>query len=138
MKTILKSRITQMMCFWAVVGCCYSCGYQRHDNWQGGKIVRTGEYNFAKGGYKIVVTNEDHLIRYRLLNSNGDTVIRSNDNISSFQTWALYLDSVGNLWALSSDIGDAVWRQSVDGKYKKEFITDSSLRNTIPAEIRRR
>lgn len=132
MKATLKSSFTDVIVFAAIILCCCSCRYQRKENWQGGKIDRPGEYDIQKGGYKILVTDDSNLIKYTVLNSKGETIIRSNDNVSAFQRWALFWDSVGNLWVQSSDIGDAVWKPVGQDKYKKEFITDSAVRNTMP------
>ena len=126
--------------FAIVVLCCYGCRYvpARHEeHWLGGKIDRPGEYDLVKGGYKIFVGVDSDLVRYRVVDSTGATIIRCDDNISVYQRWGLYWDAAGNLWVQSSDIGDVVWRPVGGDKYKKEFL-DSSSDRLMPEELRRR
>jgi hypothetical protein len=97
-----------------------SCGIQ--DSWTGGRVTDVGDYN--TGTLRVVVTEDNNSINYSMFDSDGNILVKSDRNFSSFQKWALHLDNAANLWVFSSDIGHSCWaRDTVKKRYiKREFV----------------
>lgn len=77
-------------------------------------------------------------MNYLLQDSDGDTLIKSNESISTIQRWALYWDKNHNLWVYSSDIGSFIWQRDPNNpkKYGKIYVSDSQeLRTVMPKEL---
>src|SRR6266567_9629344 len=91
-------------------------------NWKGGVIDKYGEYRMASNKIVIFVSADSNLLQYVVKNDKGDTIIRTHENSSIFQSWMLFWDSKENLWVCSSDIGNWVWQKNSQGGYTKVYV----------------
>jgi len=89
-----------------------SCDQKREKkNWDGGKIELPGSYHYDLKNLTLNISLEDNLVRYNLIDSLGNKLLETKDDINSYQRWALFLDENESLWVLSSDIGNAYWKK---------------------------
>jgi hypothetical protein len=102
--------------------------------WDGGKITKEGVYE--NEDFKIIAIDEDNSLVYFMLDSKGDTLIRSDKKFSMFHRWALQLDKDQTLWVLSSDIGHGCWKKDpITHKYIKRDFFGPILKDSIPVEV---
>ncbi|NOS93403.1 MAG: hypothetical protein HOP30_15900 [Cyclobacteriaceae bacterium] len=103
-------------------------------DWSGGVITDYGSY--CNNDLKIKVYEDSNYLRYEVLNQKGNVVIKTDMNISKFQRWGLFLDEQKNLWVLSSDVGDAVWKlDSSTGRYNKKMFHYYLTKDSVPREL---
>ncbi|MEO9964790.1 MAG: hypothetical protein ABJF11_03310 [Reichenbachiella sp.] len=72
-------------------------------------ISELGIYTYKNENLKIIAYEDKHALKYIMLDSTYNVLLRDNFKISLFHNWGLYLDENKNLWVLSSDIGHSCW-----------------------------
>ncbi|WP_444888784.1 hypothetical protein [Microbulbifer sp. JMSA008] len=101
----------------------------------GKAITEFGEYALDSG-LQLKVENVSGIVKYRLVNNGGETLILSKDRASVYQRWVIVWDG-NRLWFSSSDIGGVVWIKKVDGGYSStEYYKNSVLLKEAPQVIK--
>lgn len=112
----------------SIISCTNTC------DWKGGEILNFGEY--CNADVKIHVYEKNNFLKYEVHNNKGEIIIRDDVSISTFQHWALFLDSNKNFWVMSSDIGGFVWeRDPVNNRYSKKIFYHELGKDDVPLEI---
>jgi hypothetical protein len=124
--------ITRSVLFFLLIALWLSCKSQT--KWDGGAITKEGVY--VNEEFKIIVILEEYSVDYFLLDSSGDTLVRSDRKFSTVHKWALQLDKDQTLWVFSSDIGHGCWQRDPTNKkyFKREFVGSMPI-DLMPAEV---
>ena len=102
-------------------------------NWNDGAIKREGIY--GNDEIKIIVSEDNYLLKYTTLKINGDTLFVNPDGISTVHKWALHLDKAGNLWVFSSDRGISAGEELVLVQATKDRLCWTLKKDSIPADV---
>ena len=115
----------------------FSCDQKKEiSNWKGGKIESPGSYHYDRENLTLNVSLENDLVRYELIDSLGNPLLKTKEDINKYQKWALLLDENESLWVLSSDIGNAWWeRDTVTQTYSYTKIDHLFDQSSIPRNV---
>lgn len=90
------------------------------------------------GENKLEIKIIDNLVKYSLLNTKGDILVKPKHNISNHQKWMVLWDGE-RLWFDSSDIGGEVWVIDTNGTYTNiSFNNLGSLSKRMPKKMYQR
>ncbi|MEI7709346.1 MAG: hypothetical protein WCI76_01375 [bacterium] len=96
--------------------------------------VAAGIFDISYGN-KLEIDNVKGHINYSIFDSKGNRLISNKYNFSDYQRWYIVSDTEGSVWIHSSDIGDLVYKRSLDNKFAEKDIT-AELCNTSPVPFK--
>ncbi len=84
--------------------------------------INSGTFDVLYGN-KLKIDNTDGLINYSIFDSKEDRLISNKYHFSDYQRWYIVSDAEGSIWVHSSDIGDTLYKRSVNNKFTEIDIT---------------
>jgi len=113
-----------------------SCTRDADKIWKGSTIGDPGKYQLTDNGLMLVISIDNGLVRYEMIDSLGNILLKNQRNIGVYQKWAFYFDQHESLWVMSSDIGNAWWKKDTNrGGYEyiiMDYLFDKSI---IPEDV---
>lgn len=94
-------------------------------------------------GNKLKIDNTKGSINYSIFDSKENLLISNRYHFSDYQRWYIVHDTDGSVWVHSSDIGDVLYRRSLDNTFTEVDITPElcktspdSFKNNFPESLK--